>query len=284
MKRPRLLFLCQTLPYPPDGGVQIRSYNVLRLLAREYDVTALVFYRQATRPTVEQVRAGLEGVAAHARASVFPILQEHNRARLLWDHLRSTLTRRVYTYYAYESADFTSRLRDVLDRGAFDLVHVDSLDLSRYIPLLGELPVACTHHNIESDLLRRRADTEAGPMVRRYLRFQSRLMEAEERRWCGRLALNVMVSAEDARRLQELVPQARVVTVPNGVDTKAFRPSGAGGESGIVFVGGFGWYPNRDGMTYFAEKILPLIRERRPDVEVTWVGRAADQVRDAYER
>ena len=43
--RPRLLFLCQTLPYPPDGGVWISTYHVLRLLAGAFDVTALCFER-----------------------------------------------------------------------------------------------------------------------------------------------------------------------------------------------------------------------------------------------
>ena len=41
--RPRLLFLCSTLPYPPDSGQTIRSFHVLRLLARAFDVTALCF-------------------------------------------------------------------------------------------------------------------------------------------------------------------------------------------------------------------------------------------------
>src|SRR2546426_3643913 len=44
--RPRLLFLCQTVPYPPDSGVAIRSFHVLRLLARAFDVTALCFVRR----------------------------------------------------------------------------------------------------------------------------------------------------------------------------------------------------------------------------------------------
>ncbi len=49
--RPKLLFLCQKLPYPPTGGARIRTYNVLRLLARTFDVTALCFYRAGISPT-----------------------------------------------------------------------------------------------------------------------------------------------------------------------------------------------------------------------------------------
>jgi hypothetical protein len=46
MAKPRLLFLAQLLPYPPDGGAPIRTYNILRLLAEHYDITLLCFYRR----------------------------------------------------------------------------------------------------------------------------------------------------------------------------------------------------------------------------------------------
>jgi len=168
-RRPRLLFLCQTLPFPPDGGVHIRSYNILRLLSQAFDVTALCFYRRATRPTPEHVNASIAGLKELADVDAFPIPQEHSRARLIWDHFRSVVIRVPYTRYVYESASFSKRLHSLLEREQFDLVHVDSLDLSMYLPALDGIPVVCTHHNIESDLLRRRARTESSPVMRRYL-------------------------------------------------------------------------------------------------------------------
>ena len=42
-----------------------------------------------------------------------------------------------------------------------DVVHMDSLDLSAYLPALRGLPVVVTHHNVESRLLARRAGGEA---------------------------------------------------------------------------------------------------------------------------
>src|SRR5262245_1966735 len=94
--RPRLLFLCQTLPWPPDGGVWIRTYHVLRLLARAFDVTALCFERAGTGPgfDVAQSRAAL---SALADVEVFAIPQRHSRLRYLWDHARSAARGRVYT-------------------------------------------------------------------------------------------------------------------------------------------------------------------------------------------
>jgi glycosyltransferase involved in cell wall biosynthesis len=279
--RERLLFLCQNLPYPPDGGALIRSYHTLRLLAERFDVTALCFYRRSSRPVEASVRASLEGLGELARAEAFPIPQEHRRARLVWDHVRSVVTGRAYTRYAYESRQVRRRIRDLIARDQVDVVHVDSLDLVAYLPMLRRLPVVLAHHNVESRLLERRAESESG-LRRWYLGLQARLTAREEARWCGRVALNTAVSAEDADGLRRIAPDARVVTVPNGVDTEAFAPAPPGLREGIVFVGGHTWFPNRDGMAHFADEILPLIRAEWPEVAVTWVGRADDETRAAY--
>lgn len=276
--RPRLLFLCQNLPYPPDGGALIRSYHTLRLLAERFDVTALCFYRRATRPTRSQLEASLAGLRELAEVEAFPIPQEHSLVRLLWDHARSLLTLRAYTKWAYESRAMRWAITDQLDAKRFDAVHLDSLDLVTYLPLFRDFRVVVAHHNVESQLLARRAETL--PFLRRvYVRFQAWLTRREEARWCPRVSHNLVVSAEDERTLQALAPSARTLVVPNGVDTEAFKPGPPGPRSDIVFVGGYTWFPNRDGMEYFVAEILPLIRAEAPDVDVTWVGRADDTTR-----
>ena len=95
------------------------------------------------------------------------------------------------------------------------------------------------------------------------------------------MALNVVVSEADGHGLREIAPGGRYFVVPNGVNTSVFRPA-PGPQEGIVFVGPYSWYPNRDAMEYFAAEILPLVRARRPDVPVRWVGRAGDETRRSY--
>src|SRR2546425_8588512 len=154
----KLLFLCQTLPYPPDGGVWIRTYHVLRLLARAFDITALCFERSgsAGRGADRHLAAGDAALGRFADLDVFAIPQQHNRLRFVWDHFRSTASGHVYTTYLYESRAFRDRLTELLRTKCFDLVHMDSLDLAAYLPACDGLPVICVHHDIESALLRRR--------------------------------------------------------------------------------------------------------------------------------
>jgi glycosyltransferase involved in cell wall biosynthesis len=282
MPKSKLLFLAQTLPFPPDGGAAIRGYNVLRLLARDYDVTALCFYRRATTPDLAGSVAALRAIAC--TVEVFPIEQEHSGIRLTWDHARSLLTGRAYTVYAYESARFRAALLDRLRSTRFDLVHMDSLDLSGYLQLLAGQRVILGHHNVESSLLHRRAANESSFPRRAYLRHQARLTEREERRWLSRVALNIAVSDGDARDLAALAPAARMAVVPNGVDVEKFVPGASSERSGIAFVGGMSWFPNADALEYFAQDILPLIRESDGAVTVTWVGRASPEEIERYAR
>jgi glycosyltransferase involved in cell wall biosynthesis len=282
--RPRLLFLCQTLPYPLDGGVWIRTYNVLRLLSRAFDVTALCFERaaSATNGTGHDLSKGLEVLGRFGKVEAFKIPQKHDPVRFAWDHVRSAALARVYTTFLYESREFRTRLASLVASGAFDLVHVDSLvDLAGYLELCANLNVACTHHAVESALLRSRAAVEAQPWRGAYLRYQARLMERVEREWCGRVALNVAVSEADGTELSRLAPASRVVVVPNGVDIEEFRPDGRDG-SGVAFIGGLHWFPNRDALDFYCESIQPHLEASGAKVHARWIGQASGDDRKRY--
>lgn len=281
--RPSLLFLCQTLPFPPDGGVNIRTYNVLRLLAQTFDIDAVCFYRRGVARSLQKSEEGLRPLVRSLR--IFPIEQETSRTRWLRDHLRSSFTATVYTRHTYEHHEARAALEQLLAQHRYDLVHVDSLDLSAYLPLFQRLPVVCVHHNVESLLLERRARVDTNPVRRAYLRLQARLMRREEEYWAPRVALNVTCSPEDKRALEQIAPGAAVLIVPNGVDVHHFTPPSSDvgrASSGLVFVGGMTWFPNADGMHWFTEEILPLLEQRGRRPDVTWVGRARPEAVDAY--
>ena len=279
-RRPRLLFLCQTLPYPPDGGVWIRTYHVLRLLARTFDVTALCFERAGSAGECDRA-ASRAALARLAEVEVFAIPQRHSRLRFAWDHARSLARGRVYTTYLYESSAFRRRLEERVRSQSFDLVHVDSLDLAAYLPALGDLPVVCVHHDVESALLRRRAALERSRGRAAYLAHQARLMDTVERHWCDRVALNVAVSDSDAALIRGKAPAARVAVVPNGVDMDEFRPDGTAG-AGVAFVGGTNPFPNLDALDFFCGEILPHLRAAGGAGPVRWIGRASAAQQQAY--
>jgi glycosyltransferase involved in cell wall biosynthesis len=284
MSRPRLLVLTQSLPYPPQSGVANRTFNVLRQLSLAYDIDLLAFARVNHHPDGRAratAREALSRVATHV-AEPTPIPNERSMTRRLWDHLRSLLHGRPYTYYEYDSDTFALRLNTLLRTQAYDLVHLDSLDMHRWLAELPRVPVACTHHNLESQLLRRYAAGLSPAIVRQYVRLQARRLERLERDVCPRLDLNVMVSDIDARGLAAIAPGAVTTVVPNGTDVEFFQPRGDKAISGrVAFVGPTYSFPNRDAVEFFLDEMWPNVRRRTPHASLHLVGRnaAADAAR-----
>lgn len=283
--RPRVLVLAQCLPYPPHSGVASRTFNILRQLRVAYDVDLVAFSRashQPDRAARDAARDALRGVAAFV-AEPTPIPNEHSALRKIWDHVRSLLSGRPYTYYEYQSGAFADRLRTLLRMRTPALVHLDSPDLHRWLPELGHVPIACTHHDIESELLRRRARRLAPAVLGRYLLLQAARVERLERELCPRLALNVMMSEVDAQRLRALAPGAATVVVPNGTDTAYFRPNGARSVAGrVAFVGPTHSHPNRDAVEFLLGEIWPKVRAADRSTTLQLIGRNSPGDRARY--
>ena len=80
----------------------------------------------------------------------------------------------------------------------------------------------------------------------------------------------ITVTVDDAAALRSTDPGIACEVVPNIHETclseDSFNPQT------LIFVGGFLHDPNVDAMLYFCENILPLIRQKKPEVTLTIVG------------
>lgn len=281
VSRPRLLFLGHTLPYPPDRGVALRTYHVLRQLATRYEVDGL-FFRHPGGGTQMPLADRVSHLQALARVEVFRVPGEWNRVRARWDQARSLMTARSETYWRYDDAGYRRRLLElVLERDPV-LVHMDSIVLHGYLPLLERRTVVLSHHRPESEHIQASARLARGAGAG-YLERQARWMSRVERVWVPRVAANTVGTQDDRTVLLDRAPGARVEVIPEAVDTDHYTP-GEGTGHGLAFVGGTVAPANRDALAFFADEILPRLRSAG-GVQVldpiSWVGgsRAGDRER-----
>jgi glycosyltransferase involved in cell wall biosynthesis len=286
--RPSLLFLAQSLPYPPHSGVASRTFNVLKQLQKEFDVSLAAFSRrdhQASEPDRRSAQSSLQQyLTAVARPCAIP--SEHSLTRRIWDQVRSVISGRPYTDFEYDSDEFSKSVSRLLERSAPALIHLDSLDLHSWRSILPNRPTACTHHSVESELLRLQADQVRLPILAPYVRYQANLLERVERTVCPEVAINVMMSELDARRLESLAPGSRTVVIPNGVDVSFFTPADNSEEvpGRVVFVGPTYSFPNRDAVDYLLGGVWDQVLRKRSDASLHLVGRNAPVDRARFER
>ncbi|MFC3549813.1 glycosyltransferase family 4 protein [Lysobacter cavernae] len=265
----RVLALTSRLPFPPREGHQLRAWHLLKALAQRHEVHLLSFLRSDDDlAAADPLRAVLHGL------ETFPIPSEHSRVALGSALARGTLTRSPFLAAKYASSTLRDRLT-TLARNA-DLAHFDMLPLMAHADCVpAGVPVVFNAHNVEHQLLDNRAQIEARPLARTFLRGQVPRLRTFERTACHRADAVLACSDSDAAALRELAPGTRVHTVPNGVDLEAHRPSPqppTGAQ--LVFVGQMGWFPNRDGVDWFLREVFPRILAARPDAELVLVGKA----------
>lgn len=273
----KLLWLSHLLPYPPQGGVQQRSFHLIRQAALRHEVHLVGLHQrvqQATPALVAEAVAELSGFCTRVRT--FPIVSDRSRWRWAAMAARNFVRTSPYDVNWLENIELTSYLRELAATETFDLIHVDTVGLMPYAELFRGVPVVLNHHNIESQMMRRRAEKEPVHWKRIYFQREARKLEALERVMCDKVAQNLVVSELDASRLRAIVPQARISVVDNGVDTSFFMPGATapvGREGGLIFAGGMSWYPNREAMLFFVREIWPALIEGRADRKVTILGR-----------
>lgn len=73
-------------------------------------------------------------------------------------------------------------------------------------------------------------------------------------------------------------PDLRLRYVPNVVDVDALPVAGARpGRQVALFVGDFSYEPNREGLSYLADEVMPRVWRALPDASVNVVGRGVEE-------
>lgn len=81
------------------------------------------------------------------------------------------------------------------------------------------------------------------------------------------------VSREDAARLAQAAPGARVLVVPSGMDARSASAAPLAGVDGTaLLVANFGYGPNAHGAEWLLRQVWPAVRARLPAATLTCVG------------
>jgi glycosyltransferase involved in cell wall biosynthesis len=270
----RILFVTQIVPYPPHGGVLQRGYNLLRELGRAHEVHLLAFHHPDELPPGEAVERSRAELGRFCSAvEYFELWPKKSAAHRILGLGMAALHPEPFSVLAQRNQALSRRIAELCNGGPRpDIVHLDTIGLVPFARHCAGVPTVLAHHNIESQLMHRRAEHERGAPQRFYVELQARRLRRYEARECGRFPLNITVSAADAALLGQICPGVRTVVIPNGVDTDYFQPRWGNETPALIFTGGMNMFANRDAMEWFLEAVWPIIKARVPGVRFYAVG------------
>ena len=266
----KILFLMSQIPYPLDTGAKIRTFNLISNLSRENSITLFTF------GDAGQESQKITALREFCKKIELVHKTENNIFISALFNLFSGCPYAVDKYYSKEMSD---KIAGLLEKESFDLIHCDSLQVSRNVLKLKNIPKILTEHNIESQILQRAAERESDILKKAYLYLQYLKLKKYEIFACKQFDRVITVSEEDKKFLSKFISEDKISVVPNGVDTGYFSPQSIvrspQNEETLVFTGSMDWLPNRDAVTYFCKDILPLIWNVKKNLRFYIVGRNA---------
>lgn len=190
------------------------------------------------------------------------------------DALRSLLTRRSFIIERDYRPGMLSAIRRATKQFQPDVIHVDHLQMARFVEFGGPYRVVLDHHNFESMIIKRVSETAEDIATRIYAKLEWPKLLRYELDACRRSDLVLTVSEADKAAIRAVDPTLQnIESVPIGVDVDHYRPVKRAERSrNILHTGTMYWPPNVDAMLYFAREVLPLVKQRIPECTLTIAG------------
>ena len=261
----RILLLAHRFPYPPTFGSKVRTFNVIRHLAKSHELTVLSLAR--SRGELEEA-AGIAPFCHEHRA--FPVRNLVQAAKIA-----ATLPTSVTASEAFFHSRAMQREIDAqLANKSFDFVFANCSAVGRYVERQRGIPMLMDFCDVDS---RKWADYVAHkpwPLSLGY-RWEAWRMAAAERRLSRRFDQITVATPGEAQTLAQIGVSERVDWFVNGVDVDYFRPSTSPHDPDLItFVGRMDYFPNEQCMVDFCAGVWPRLRQARPALQLQIVGAA----------
>jgi sugar transferase (PEP-CTERM/EpsH1 system associated) len=259
----RILYLAQRVPYPPDRGDKIRTYNEIRHLARRHEVAVACL---ADGPEDLDNVAGLAGLAS----SVDAVPLSRRRARLR--ALAALASGGPLTVAYFNERELHRRVAARMAATPFDAVVVYSSGVAQFVEKYAGVPRIMGFADLDSLKWAQYAQRSRRPMSWVYA-LEARRLLRYERRLAHTFSHSLVCTPREMRDFQELIPGAPVSCVSNGVDLDFFRPMELPREeNSLVFTGVMDYFPNVKGVLWFCREVLPRVRQQVPGATFTICG------------
>jgi sugar transferase (PEP-CTERM/EpsH1 system associated) len=267
------------MPYPPNKGDKIRSFNLLKQLSTRYRVYLGTFIDD---PDDARHVPALRKMCHEVRAEVIS-----SRLRKLLS-ARGLLRGEALSLPYYRHRRLAAWVRHTLASNPIDRVLIFSSPMAQYVwdERYAPLRRVADFVDVDSEKWRQYSAKQHWPMTWLYRREGEKLL-GFERKLAAHFDASFFVTSEEAELFRRLAPEVseRVSFIPNGVDTEFFSPSRhydnpyPNGELVLVFTGAMDYWANIDAVAWFAREVFPMVFSQVPQARLYVVGaRPTEQV------
>ena len=244
--KPKLLFVCSRLPYPPIGGDRLKNYYLIPELAKTFDLSIVC---TGSEPLAPEARSYLE---RYGELHFFPRSRAtFLKSLLLWP-LRLPVPLQAGIYYF---PDVQKRIDELAQ--SHDGILCNIIRTARYAKNLSIARFCDIGDNngvYYATLLRRKRPS---PMSL-YCLLDQPLIERYEKHVIDTFDQSFLFNQEE---LEQYCAPSKLTLIPHGVNPELHREHPADSEFGhtLVFLGKMDTVPNVLAVDWFATRVMPTL-------------------------
>ncbi len=271
----KILQLCKKFPYPLKDGESIASnYLAKALHVLGAEVTLLAMNTSKHRADLSEMPEELlHYKSIHA-------IEVDNHIRPLDALYNLLLSKESFHVNRFVNDDFAARLEHLLRTEDFDVVHLETLFLTPYIPLIrrfSKAKIAMRSHNVEHRIWERVA-VNSNPLKRWYLERITPRLKAFEEQHLNDYDLFSAITKGDLADFRALGLRIPATVTPIGLDCSDYTPDYTSFQVeqplSLSFIGSLDWMPNSEGLEWFLDEIWqPLLLKEMPELTFHIAGR-----------
>lgn len=264
----KILMLTPYLPYPLLSGGQIRTYNLLKKLALQHQVTLFALIKEESE---RQFIPELEKYCQKVR-----VFKRSNKPFTLRNIFKTGFSPYPFLVIRNLTDETKQAVVQELKQETYDLIHAETFYMMPNIPRT-QIPILLVEQTIEYLGYESFAGTTRFFFLRPLLKIDiAKIRRWEEHYWhsCTKL---ITMSDEDREFInQTLHDPNKIEVVSNGVDTQWFaqKKKKLPKDPTILSVGTFNWLPNVEAVKFLVNNIWPIVKTALPSAKLWIVGNA----------
>jgi len=267
-----MLFLSQRIPYPPNKGDKIRSFNILKHFAQTHRIHLGCFIDDPEDwAHVEYLDEFCVDVC------IAPLDQTWGKVRSMSAFLTGDALNLPY-FYNRKLADWCAK---VLGDVTPDVAFAFSSQMAQYFLKPEPRPrrLIVDYCDVDSDKWLQYAKSKSWPMNWVFAR-EGRTLLAYDRRVGECIDHGTFVAEPEVELFQKLAPESadKIHAISNGIDGVYFSPDRKydnpypDDSPTLLFTGAMDYWPNVDAVVWFAQDMFPILKQRVPNISFYIVG------------
>lgn len=261
----KILILTKKVPYPLKDGESIAvSYLAKGLVSKGASVTLLSINTPKHHSDVSWIK---KDCAFYD--DVFSV--DVNTDVTVLGALSNLFSQDSYHISRFVDTRFEQMLKKILKENTFDIVQVETVFMAPYIQVIrkfSDATVVMRAHNVEYTIWQRITQNTANIIKRKYLAYLTKKLKDFEIKSLDSYDFLIPVSPIDLKAHKEMGYEGKAETIPIGMELKKYKPGNIG-QLSMCFIGSLDWLPNVEGLTWFLDKVMPLI----PEIDLHIAGR-----------